>query len=79
MPSRKPKGKSSLSREEFWTMPGKWKRKIRGIILQSKLKKPGCSLDWDRTSFTDDKTITTEVIKVFIALYNKGVIYRGKV
>ena len=69
--------KSSLSREEFLDYAWEWKEKYGGIILQQ-LKKLGCSLDWDRTSFTMDKDYYESVIKVFIALYNKGVIYRGK-
>lgn len=69
--------KSSLSREEFLSYAWEWKEKYGGIILQQ-LKKLGCSLDWDRTSFTMDKDYYDSVIKVFIALYKKGVIYRGK-
>ena len=69
--------KSSLSREEFLGYAWEWKEKYGGIILQQ-LKKLGCSLDWDRTSFTMDKDYYDSVIKVFVALYKKGVIYRGK-
>jgi len=69
--------KSSLSREEFLSYAWEWKEKYGGIILQQ-LKKLGCSLDWNRTSFTMDADYYQSVIKVFIDLYNKGLIYRGK-
>lgn len=69
--------KSSLSREEFLKYAWEWKEKYGGIILQQ-LKKLGCSLDWDRTSFTMDPDYYQSVINVFIDLYNKGFIYRGK-
>ncbi len=69
--------KSSLSRDEFLGYAWEWKEKYGGIILQQ-LKKLGCSLDWDRTHFTMDKAYYNSVIQVFIHLYNKGVIYRGK-
>ena len=69
--------KSSLSREEFLTYAWEWKEKYGGIILQQ-LKKLGCSLDWNRTSFTMDDDYYKSVIKVFIDLYGKGLIYRGK-
>lgn len=69
--------KSSLSRDEFLAYAFEWKEKYGGIILQQ-LKKIGCSLDWDRTSFTMDPDYYQSVIKVFIDLYNKGSIYRGK-
>ena len=69
--------KSSLSREEFLIYAWEWKEKYGGIILQQ-LKKLGCSLDWDRTTFTMDPDYYQSVINVFIDLYNKGFIYRGK-
>jgi valyl-tRNA synthetase len=69
--------KSSLSRDEFLGYAWEWKEKYGGIILQQ-LKKLGCSLDWNRTSFTMDDDYYKAVIKVFIDLYNKGLIYRGK-
>ena len=69
--------KSSLSRDEFLTYAWEWKEKYGGIILQQ-LRKMGCSLDWDRTSFTMDPDYYETVIKVFVDLYNKGKIYRGK-
>jgi valyl-tRNA synthetase len=69
--------KSSLTREEFLSYAWEWKEKYGGIILQQ-LKKLGCSLDWERTSFTMDEDYYSAVIKVFIDLHNKGLIYRGK-
>ncbi|NCT95374.1 MAG: valine--tRNA ligase [Chitinophagaceae bacterium] len=69
--------KSSLSRDEFLQYAWEWKEKYGGIILQQ-LKKMGCSLDWNRTSFTMDKDYYQSVISVFIDLYKKGHIYRGK-
>ncbi len=69
--------KSSLTREEFLAYAWEWKEKYGGIILQQ-LKKLGCSLDWNRTSFTMDEEYYKAVIKVFVDLYGKGLIYRGK-
>lgn len=69
--------KSSLTRDEFLKYAWEWKEKYGGIILQQ-LKKLGCSLDWDRTTFTMDPHYYDSVINVFIDLYNKGFIYRGK-
>ncbi len=69
--------KSALSREEFLQYAWEWKEKYGGIILQQ-LKKMGCSLDWQRTCFTMDDEYYKSVISVFIDLYNKGHIYRGK-
>lgn len=69
--------KSSLSREEFLSYAWEWKEKYGGIILQQ-LKKLGCSVDWNRTSFTMDPEYYKSVIRVFNELYKKGYIYRGK-
>jgi len=69
--------KSSIGREEFLQYAWEWKEKYGGIILQQ-LKKMGCSLDWNRTSFTMDEDYYQSVIKVFVDLYKKGWIYRGK-
>ncbi len=68
--------KSSLSREEFLKHAWEWKEKHGGIILEQ-LKKLGASCDWDRTKFTMDDDLSESVIKVFVDLYNKGLIYRG--
>ena len=69
--------KASLSREEFLKYVWEWKDKYGGIILQQ-LRKLGCSADWDRTTFTMDDHYYKTVIKVFVDLYNKGLIYRGE-
>src|SRR3982751_4007854 len=69
--------KSTLTRDEFLKYAWEWKDKYGGIILQQ-LKKLGCSADWDRTTFTMDPDYYNSVISVFIDLYNKGYIYRGK-
>ncbi len=69
--------KGSLSREEFLKYAWEWKEKYGGIILQQ-LKKLGCSLDWDRTTFTMDPDYYRSVTGVFTDLYQKGYIYRGK-
>ena len=68
--------KSSLTREEFLAYAWEWKEKYGGIILEQ-LKKMGCSLDWDRTSFTMDPDYYRSVIEIFVRLYNDGIIYRG--
>ncbi len=69
--------KSSLSREAFLQYAWEWKEKYGGIILDQ-LRKLGCSLDWNRTSFTMNDDYYASVIKVFNDLYEKGHIYRGK-
>jgi len=69
--------KSFIGREEFLQYAWEWKEKYGGIILQQ-LKKMGCSLDWDRTSFTMDDAYYKSVINVFVDLHKKGLIYRGK-
>ncbi len=68
--------KHSLSREEFVKHAWEWTENYGGTILEQ-LKKLGASCDWDRTKFTMDKAMSESVIKVFVDLYNKGLIYRG--
>ncbi len=68
--------KNNLSRDEFLEHAWDWKEKHGGIILEQ-LKKLGASCDWSRTKFTMDKDLSQSVIKVFVDLYNKGLIYRG--
>ena len=68
--------KKSLTREEFLAYAWDWTHKHGGIILEQ-LKKLGASCDWDRTLFTMDDKRYESVIKVFVDLYNKGLIYRG--
>ncbi|MCB7481094.1 valine--tRNA ligase [Christiangramia sediminis] len=68
--------KNDLSREEFLQHAWEWTNKHGGIILQQ-LKKLGASCDWERTKFTMDDDMSASVIKVFVDLYEKGLIYRG--
>jgi len=68
--------KSDLTREQFLEHAWEWTHKHGGIILEQ-LKKLGCSCDWDRTCFTMDAKRSESVIKAFVDLYNKGLIYRG--
>lgn len=69
--------KADLTREQFLVHAWEWKEKHGGIILEQ-LKKLGASCDWDRTAFTMDDIRSKSVYKVFVDLYNKGLIYRGK-
>jgi len=68
--------KNNLSREEFLKYAFEWKDKYGGIIY-NQIERLGCSVDWNRTTFTMDHHYYKAVIKVFIDLYNKGLIYRG--
>ena len=68
--------KDDLTREQFLEHSWNWTEKHGGLILEQ-LKKLGCSCDWNRTKFTLDKDMSESVIKVFIDLYKKGLIYRG--
>ncbi len=71
------KTKYDLGREEFLKRVWAWKEKHGGIIIQQ-LKKLGCSCDWTRERFTMDPDYSRCVQKVFVELYKKGLIYRGK-
>ena len=68
--------KRDLTREQFLEHAWSWTHKHGGIILQQ-LRKLGASCDWDRTAFTMDEMRSESVTKVFVDLYNKGLIYRG--
>ncbi len=68
--------KKTLSREEFLQYAFEWKEKYGGIIY-NQIEKLGCSVDWNRVTFTMDDHYYKAVIKVFIDLYKKGMIYRG--
>ena len=68
--------KTDLTRDEFLKHAWAWTDKHGGIILEQ-LKKLGASCDWDRTAFTMDESRSESVLKVFVDLYNKGLIYRG--
>ncbi len=68
--------KNTLTRDEFLAHAWEWKEKHGGIILEQ-LKKLGASCDWTRTKFTMDDDMSESVTRVFVDLYNKGLIYRG--
>ena len=68
--------KNSLSRDSFLEHAWEWTHEYGGVILDQ-LKKLGCSCDWDRTKFTLDPDMSESVLKVFVDLHNKGLIYRG--
>ncbi|UHO40708.1 valine--tRNA ligase [Chryseobacterium capnotolerans] len=68
--------KSDITREQFLEHAWEWTDKYGGTILEQ-LKKLGCSCDWDRTHFTLEDKLSQQVIKSFVDLYNKGLIYRG--
>ncbi|HRJ15045.1 MAG TPA: class I tRNA ligase family protein, partial [Saprospiraceae bacterium] len=69
--------KGDISRDEFLQHAFDWKDKYGGIILDQ-LKRLGASCDWERTRFTMEESLSKAVIKVFVDLYRKGRIYRGK-
>lgn len=68
--------KHDLTRDEFLKHAWDWTNEHGGIILKQ-LRRLGASCDWDRTAFTMDEKRSQSVIKVFVDLYNKGLIYRG--
>ncbi len=68
--------KNDLTRNEFLEHAWEWTHEYGGVILEQ-LKKLGCSCDWNRTKFTMDDDMSEAVIKVFVNLYNNGLIYRG--
>ena len=68
--------KTDLTRDEFLKHAWDWTEEHGGIILKQ-LRKLGASCDWDRTAFTMDEERSKSVLKVFVDLYNKGLIYRG--
>ncbi len=68
--------KNDLTREEFLKHAYDWTDEYGGVILEQ-LKKLGASCDWERTKFTLDEELSPQVIKSFVDLYNKGLIYRG--
>jgi valyl-tRNA synthetase len=71
------KHRDDLGREKFVEKVWEWKEKHGGIIIQQ-LKKLGCSCDWTRERFTMDEAYSRCVLQVFVDLYKKGFIYRGK-
>ena len=68
--------KNEIGREAFLKHAWEWTHEHGGVILEQ-LKKLGCTCDWDRTKFTLDPDMSASVIRAFIDLYNKGMIYRG--
>ncbi|MBS6577723.1 valine--tRNA ligase [Parabacteroides goldsteinii] len=68
--------KTDLTRDEFLKHAWEWKEEHGGIILKQ-LRKLGASCDWDRTAFTMDEKRSESVLKVFVDLFEKGLIYRG--
>ncbi|KIA84360.1 valyl-tRNA synthetase [Kaistella solincola] len=68
--------KADISREEFLKHAWEWTDKYGGTILEQ-LKKLGCSCDWERTRFTMEPKLSEQVVKSFVDLYRKGLIYRG--
>ncbi|MCI0540007.1 MAG: class I tRNA ligase family protein, partial [Verrucomicrobiales bacterium] len=71
------KHRDDISREQFLEKVWEWKEKHGGIIIQQ-LKKLGASCDWTRERFTMDSEYSRCVQRVFVNLYRKGLIYRGK-
>lgn len=68
--------KTDISREEFLKHAWDWTHNYGGVILEQ-LKKLGCSCDWERTAFTMNDNMSDSVIKIFVDLFDKGLIYRG--
>ncbi len=69
--------KNDLGREKFINKVWEWKNEYGGIII-NQLKKLGCSCDWSRNAFTMDENLSKSVLKVFVDLYNKKLIYKSK-
>ena len=69
--------KEDLGREKFLERAWDWKKEYGGTIVKQ-LRKIGCACDWERERFTMDEGLSNAVLKVFIDLYNKGLIYKGK-
>ena len=69
--------KNEIGREKFIEKVWQWKEQYGDIII-NQLKKLGCSCDWSRNAFTMDENLSKSVIKVFVDLYNKGLIYKDK-
>ena len=69
--------KNEIGRDKFIEKVWEWKEQYGDIII-NQLKKLGCSCDWSRNAFTMDENLSKSVIKVFVELYNKGLIYKDK-
>ncbi|MBD3169854.1 MAG: valine--tRNA ligase [candidate division Zixibacteria bacterium] len=75
--SREGTNRHKLGREKFLERVWEWKER-NGNNIVNQLKMMGCSCDWERTRFTMDDQLSSAVLEVFVHLYNKGLIYRGK-
>src|SRR5688572_32061314 len=69
--------RTNYSREDFVAKVWEWKAESGGQITRQ-LRRLGCSMDWSREQFTMDPHFTRAVVKVFVDLYNEGLIYRDK-
>ena len=69
--------KNKIGRKKFVEKVWEWKKEYGDIII-NQLKKLGCSCDWSRNAFTMDDNLSKSVIKVFVDLYNKKLIYKSK-
>ena len=69
--------KNKIGREKFIEKVWEWKKEHGDIIL-NQLKKLGCSCDWSRNAFTMDENLSKSVLKVFVELYKKGLIYKAE-
>ncbi|MFZ5743564.1 MAG: valine--tRNA ligase [Pseudomonadota bacterium] len=69
--------RTNYSREDFVAKVWEWKAESGGTITRQ-LRRLGCSMDWSREQFTMDPHFTRAVVKVFVDLYNRGLIYRDK-
>ena len=69
--------KNEIGREKFIKKVWEWKKEYGGIII-TQLKKLGCSCDWSRTAFTMDDNLSESVLKVFVELHKKKLIYKAK-
>lgn len=75
--SKEGKNRHDIGREEFIKRVWQWKEEYGGTIIKQ-LQKLGCSCDWERTRFTMDEGLSRAVQEIFVRLYKKGLIYRGK-
>ena len=69
--------KNDLGRDKFIEKVWEWKKEYGDIII-NQLKKLGCSCDWSRNAFTMDENLSKSVLKVFVDLYKKNLIFKSK-
>ncbi|MCB1517293.1 MAG: valine--tRNA ligase, partial [Hyphomicrobiaceae bacterium] len=77
MAARQEPSRREIGREKFLEKVWEWKAESGGIIL-NQLRRLGASCDWSRERFTMDEGLSRAVLKVFVGLYEKGLIYRAK-